>query len=310
MSLTLPRRAPLPLHPLCCTGFLFLCYLQHLVGGPASFDPFIKVYVQKFAGGNVTTEEFRACFEEYFAEGGAGAAGVPAESDVKGIDWETWTKTPGMPLHEVSFDRTMRQAADDVADQWAKEGPECTLTADSISGFSTSQVIALLDNMLMKQSAGLDEGVFCRHTVDHLSKVYGWGASKNAEIRFRWQTLAIRAGYATVLPQVLEFLQEQGRMKVRQSIKTVYSRTDLFLVGLLLVSMLETNLLYAYADDSTLPAPLPSCVAVFQFTRPLYRDLYKSAFGRAAALKLFQEKHTMYHPICEKMVAADLGVTL
>mgnify|MGYP002393751021 FL=1 len=44
-------------------------------------------------------------------------------------------------------------------------------------------------------------------TVYHLSQ------QVNAEIRFRWQTLLMRAGSQEVIPEVVSFLKEQGRMK-------------------------------------------------------------------------------------------------
>lgn len=35
------------------------------------------------------------------------------------------------------------------------------------------------------------------------------------QIRFRWQTLCLRAGYEAIVPAVVSFITEQGRMKVR-----------------------------------------------------------------------------------------------
>jgi leukotriene-A4 hydrolase len=43
-----------------------------------------------------------------------------------------------------------------------------------------------------------------------------------------------------------------------------------------------------------------------KFTRPLYRQLYKSAAGRELALATFQKHKGIYHSICAKMVAKDL----
>jgi hypothetical protein len=44
-----------------------------------------------------------------------------------------------------------------------------------------------------------------------------------------------------------------------------------------------------------------------QFVRPVYRDLFKSAFGKQAALDTFDVAVDSYHPITQKMVATDLG---
>jgi leukotriene-A4 hydrolase len=42
--------------------------------------------------------------------------------------------------------------------------------------------------------------------------------------------------------------------------------------------------------------------------RPLYRALYKSKMGRQLALDTFAAHRASYHPIAQKMVAADLGL--
>jgi leukotriene-A4 hydrolase len=46
-----------------------------------------------------------------------------------------------------------------------------------------------------------------------------------------------------------------------------------------------------------------------KFLRPLYRALFKSAMGRQAALDTFRACRASYHPIAQKMVAVDLGLT-
>jgi leukotriene-A4 hydrolase len=44
-----------------------------------------------------------------------------------------------------------------------------------------------------------------------------------------------------------------------------------------------------------------------KYVRPLFRDLLKSKFGRAAAKRVFDEAKHSYHPICAKMVEKDLA---
>jgi leukotriene-A4 hydrolase len=45
-----------------------------------------------------------------------------------------------------------------------------------------------------------------------------------------------------------------------------------------------------------------------KFLRPLYRALFKSKMGRQLALDTFTQCRAAYHPIAQKMVAADLGL--
>lgn len=42
---------------------------------------------------------------------------------------------------------------------------------------------------------------------------YEFSRSQNAEIAFRWQSLCLRCAYLPVLPQVIDFVTRQGRMK-------------------------------------------------------------------------------------------------
>ena len=49
--------------------------------------------------------------------------------------------------------------------------------------------------------------------IDALDAHYGLTASKNAEIRFRWLTLRLRAQDDRAFPHTVLFLLEQGRMK-------------------------------------------------------------------------------------------------
>ena len=45
-----------------------------------------------------------------------------------------------------------------------------------------------------------------------------------------------------------------------------------------------------------------------KFVRPLYRALYGSSKGKQLALDTFKANRQIYHGICSKMVAADLGL--
>lgn len=47
-----------------------------------------------------------------------------------------------------------------------------------------------------------------------------------------------------------------------------------------------------------------------KFVRPLYKALSESAVGSAVARDTFISNSEMYHPICRKMLATDLGLDL
>lgn len=63
------------------------------------------------------------------------------------------------------------------------------------------------------------------------------------------------------------------------------------------------------SHDACLLACLPACLqGRMKFLRPLYRALFRSKAGKQAALDTFAACRATYHPIAQKMVAADLGV--
>ena len=54
--------------------------------------------------------------------------------------------------------------------------------------------------------------------IARMEKLYGFNAVKNAEIRFRWLRLGLRARLEETIPRALEFATEQGRMKFTRPI--------------------------------------------------------------------------------------------
>lgn len=62
--------------------------------------------------------------------------------------------------------------------------------------------------------------------------------------------------------------------------------------------------------ETVLPAALAFVAEQgrMKFVRPLYRDMFKTTFGKEAALKCFEENRSGYHPVAAKMIATDLGM--
>jgi len=227
-------------------GFFFIYYLQTVVGGAEVFDAFFREYVKNFSFKNITSNEFKAFFQGYFA-----AKGI----DTSAVDWDKWLYgVGGLPV-TVDLETTLRKAASELAQFWVVPGvsafrPDYTL-------FSVGQKLSFFDELLAKQDA--DPSAITLEVLGQIGTAYNMAAVKNMEIRFRWVRLCVRAGDASILGNALDLVTSQGRMK---------------------------------------------------FTRPVYRDLFKSEFGKQAALDNFKANMPIYHPITLKMVAADLGVAL
>lgn len=72
------------------------------------------------------------------------------------------------------------------------------------------------------------------------------------------------------------------------------------------------SLAVAAEDESIIPVVIRFITTQgrMKFTRPLYKALYQSKMGSELAVKTFLEHKNTYHPICVKMVASDLSVSV
>uniref|UniRef100_A0AAV1TIR4 Peptidase M1 leukotriene A4 hydrolase/aminopeptidase C-terminal domain-containing protein n=1 Tax=Peronospora matthiolae TaxID=2874970 RepID=A0AAV1TIR4_9STRA len=186
-------------------GFNFLHYLSTVVGGHDVFDKFAQAYIQAFKFKTVTSAEFRAFFEQYFAE---------QPEALSKVDWEAWYHSPGMPPVANKFDTTLTSQATNLGEQMTASGDPDTWTGasqDVLKKWPTSLWILLLDTLLLKQQCAT---FTCAHldaidsfTHHHLTTTH------NSELRFRWYTLLLRSGDLRSLDKTVEMLKEQGRMK-------------------------------------------------------------------------------------------------
>jgi len=58
-----------------------------------------------------------------------------------------------------------------------------------------------------------DEGPYNKTFIEAIDKVYGFTKTKNSEVRFLWQILCLNSNYEEIFPEVVKFVEEQGRMK-------------------------------------------------------------------------------------------------
>lgn len=179
-------------------GFNFLYHLQGVVGGPDAFAPFIKAYVAHFAVTPLTSLQFRRFFEQFYA----GVRGVD------GVDWEAWFHAPGLPPVANTFDASLSGAAKQLAARWLRgDTADCSdCGGGDVAEWTTGQFLVFLEAL---QCGGLrDVGV-----LSALDAAYGFARTKNAEVRFRWDSLCIAAEMESIVPDVVAFITEQGRMK-------------------------------------------------------------------------------------------------
>lgn len=180
-------------------GHSFLYYLEELVGGPALFEPFLKVYLQHFKLKSIGTDDFKNFFLNYFEKN------TDATSK---IDWQSWLHTPGMPLVEPKFDSTLRNTCESLAKRWEVWSGinQCPFDRQDLDGLSSLQKQVFISFLI-------DSEPFPVWKLEKMDELYGFGKSANSEILFRWYQLCVRGRWLMQVQNVLTFVTNQGRMK-------------------------------------------------------------------------------------------------
>ena len=197
-------------------GFYFLYFLEQAVGGAGAFEPFLKAYIQAFAGKCVDSSDFVDRFKAAFPEAAAG------------VDWDAWLRGTGLPPAANSYDDSLAAAPYALAAAWhfgdvmglgLDSFPEGTAAGD-FEGFSPVQREAFLEKLgelRCMQPLG-------KRTCRLMGPAYGLDGSTNAEVRCAWYKLCADAGDLTVLDRTVEFLGQQGRMKYLRPLYRALSR--------------------------------------------------------------------------------------
>jgi leukotriene-A4 hydrolase len=85
----------------------------------------------------------------------------------------------------------------------------------SLQNWPTQQKNVFLETLqnFSKKSLSHPADVFPVPFLELMDRTYSLGASKNAEIMLRWQTLCLESEATWILPSVVDFITSQGRMK-------------------------------------------------------------------------------------------------
>uniref|UniRef100_A0A8C2H783 Leukotriene A4 hydrolase n=1 Tax=Cyprinus carpio TaxID=7962 RepID=A0A8C2H783_CYPCA len=191
-------------------GFALLYHLEELLGGPEVFMGFVKSYIQLFAYGTVTTEEWKNYLFTYFKD----------KVDILNkVDWNAWMHTPGMAPVKPKYDTTMADACTALCQRWvkAKEEDLASFTEEDVKKLNSPQLIEFMALLLQEEPLPLSH-------VKKMQEVYQLNSVKNAEVRFRWLRICVRAHWEEAVPLALKMATEQGRMKfTRPLFKEVYN---------------------------------------------------------------------------------------
>ena len=186
-------------------GLALLNHLTDVVGGRAAFEGFAKAYIGAFKMKTLTSADFRDFFLQWCEA---------QEVDASGVDWEAWLTLPGMPVVSKSFPDPLGASGTRLAERWLAEhsAADSSFAASDYEGMDTKIKIHFLETLLARSLAA-DVPPMTLAALDKMDKLYGLTASKNAELRVRWQRLCIRHRAAFIVPHALEFVVEVGRMK-------------------------------------------------------------------------------------------------
>ncbi|XP_075526193.1 leukotriene A-4 hydrolase isoform X1 [Dermacentor variabilis] len=179
-------------------GHTFLYYLETLLGGPEVFDKFLLAYIEKYKYQSVDTWQWKAYLYDYFKD----------KADILNrVEWEAWLHSPGMPPVIPSYSRALVIPCEQLCAKWANPGTDSkSFSPEDISSLQPGQRSLFLSLLLKERPLSADQ-------IQLLTKTYKMEEVGNAEIKFRWLRLGLRAKWDPVVPHVCQFLQTYGRMK-------------------------------------------------------------------------------------------------
>jgi len=175
-------------------GSTFLWYLEEVVGGPETFEPFLKDYYEHFKYKSITTDQFKEFFLTYFS----------TNPSVSTIDWETWLYSPGMPPYKPNFDTSLAVKSRELSRKWLSG----VLPEDSqeFENFSAEQKLEFLGILFESGKLSQDE-------VEKLDDLYSLSNNPNTEISFLFIRVGIKARWEKSVELGLNLATRQGRMK-------------------------------------------------------------------------------------------------
>ncbi|PIK43951.1 putative leukotriene A-4 hydrolase [Apostichopus japonicus] len=182
-------------------GSIFLYYLEKLVGSEAEFEDFLKSYIQKFKFKSINTADWKSFFLSFFHE--KESSGVFAD-----VDWDQWFYGVGMPPVKPSLDTTLSSACSELCQKWSKAEEQDVINFSSVDirDMDSGQIIEFLRLLLL-------EPPLTDVCVREMHRCFNFNASGNAEIKFRWLRLCLRASYEPCIPSAIEFATKWGRLK-------------------------------------------------------------------------------------------------
>ncbi|KAK0403954.1 hypothetical protein QR680_017213 [Steinernema hermaphroditum] len=180
-------------------GSAFLMYIEQQIGSNERFEQFLKAYLAKFKYQAVTTDMWKACLEEFFAD---------KKAVLDNIDFHKWLNDPGVPPNKPQYDETLVEACRKLAKKWV-DGSDADVNAITKDDFTTMTSAEKVKVLQCIRTAG----PLSTYKLEALDRTYSLLSSRNCEIKFAWLQIAVKARWSQVLPAALQFVTTYGRLK-------------------------------------------------------------------------------------------------
>lgn len=125
-----------------------------------------------------------------------------------------------MPPIIPKYDVSLLQAVTKFKEQWLNWNGTSSASSDLLLLFhnlTTNQVIQVLQDIFELEPQPLDK-------VKATDQLFNLGSTKNAEIKFRWLRISLKAHWEEKIEETLQWLNTVGRMKyVRPLYRDLYN---------------------------------------------------------------------------------------
>lgn len=163
---------------------------------------------------SIKTEDFKNYLYDFFND---------KKNVLDDVDWNTWLYCPGMPPIVPEYDTSLINVIDKLVEKWLSWVPtedclfSCPFNILEFESLITGQKCLFFTKLQENNSLTLDKLKF-------IHKVYGMEEVKNAEVKFAWLRLCIKAKWSEKIATALDFVNKQGRMKfVRPIYRDLYN---------------------------------------------------------------------------------------
>ena len=171
--------------------------------------------MDKFKFLTVKTNDFKNHLYEFFDN---------RTSILDSIDWNTWLYCPGMPPVIPDYDRSLLIVVENLIEKWWNWVPTeeclfncCPFTIAEFEPLISAQKCMFFSKLLEKESFDIQK-LKLMHKVYHMEEV------QNSEVKFAWLRVCVKSNWQDRIPDVLKFLNDQGRMKfVRPLYRDLYN---------------------------------------------------------------------------------------